>query len=586
MRIPRASARKTLMANSEKPIADDSSGKASDDFGLVWEDQPEQMQHKLITEVPIFVSDHSLDVKSQNEDAVQHILIEGDNLHALHTLLAVLKGKIDLIYIDPPYNRGQDDFRYNDNFISADDSYRHSKWLSFMDKRLRLAKQLLAEDGKIFISIDDNEQANLKLLCDSIFGHLNFIACLPTIMNLKGNQDQLGIAGTHEYTLVYAKDRSLVKFGQFDVDEEVVQDSWQEDEIGWWKQGAGMKATGANGPRHKRPNLFFPLYVAKDGSRVSSVHFDGADEVYPITNGEEMSWRWSKTKADVESSDLIAVGSSPSWTIYKKQRPGLGELPSSKPKSVLYKAKYSSSNATNQLKQLLGSRAFDYPKPVELCLDIVKIGSHRKDLNVLDFFAGSGTTLQAVSLLNSQDGGTRRCILVTNNENNICNEVTQPRIRAALTGVWADGIHEPLPGAMQFYRTDFIARKKSQDRMRTDLARHTVDLITIKEAAIPIKIIDKSLNVIRGLGSTIAIVTDAFVNHVDAEKSARLLARDGDELITYLFTWSDHGVEPELAGLWSDWRVEPLPADMLAQLRKLNPAQYDLFDEYPDGVAK
>ncbi|MFZ7308406.1 DNA methyltransferase, partial [Avibacterium avium] len=131
--------------------------------------------------------------------------MQGDNLHSLKILEKTHRNKIDVIYIDPPYNTGNKDFIYNDRYVDNNDGYRHSKWLSFMSKRLEIAKNLLSKQGVIFISIDDNEQAQLKLLCDEIFGENNFIAELPTIMNLKGNQDEFGFAGTHEYTLCYAR---------------------------------------------------------------------------------------------------------------------------------------------------------------------------------------------------------------------------------------------------------------------------------------------------------------------------------------------------------------------------------------------
>lgn len=139
-------------------------------YGLVWEDKPEDVEERLRDELPVLVEDTSKALISTETDAPNHILIEGDNLEALTTLAYTHEGKIDVIYIDPPYNTGNKDFVYNDKFVDKEDSYRHSKWLSFMSKRLRIAKQLLSDKGMIFISIDDNEQAQLKLLCNDLFG--------------------------------------------------------------------------------------------------------------------------------------------------------------------------------------------------------------------------------------------------------------------------------------------------------------------------------------------------------------------------------------------------------------------------------
>lgn len=142
-------------------------------YGLVWEDKPEDVEERLRDELPVLVEDTSKALISTETDAPNHILIEGDNLEALTTLAYTHEGKIDVIYIDPPYNTGNKDFVYNDKFVDKEDSYRHSKWLSFMSKRLRIAKQLLSDKGMIFISIDDNEQAQLKLLCNDLFGRFS-----------------------------------------------------------------------------------------------------------------------------------------------------------------------------------------------------------------------------------------------------------------------------------------------------------------------------------------------------------------------------------------------------------------------------
>jgi adenine-specific DNA-methyltransferase len=388
---------------------------------------------------------------------------------------------------------------------------------------------------------------------------------------------------------VIASDSTQLHLGGFELDEEKKAEYKSVDEIGAWKP-VGLQKTGKGSFREDRPNMFYPIYWNESSNTFSLERQSKEDyEIFPIfTDGREGRWRWGKDTFQLKaSSELIAKVQKRGPVIYVKMRDvnAEGVERQLKPKSIWLDPKYDSGSATQLLKKILGGKLFDNPKPVKFISDLLSIATS-KDSTVLDFFAGTGTTLHAVAQLNSTDGGQRRCILVTNNENNICMEVTQPRVKAVLTGDWADGKHEALPGALQFYRTDFIARKKNQDRMRVDIARHTVDLITIKEAAIPIKEIDKSLNVLRGHGHTIAIVTDALVNHKEAERKARSHAKEGDDLVAYLFTWSDHGVESELAELWPKWKVEPLPADMLAQLRKLKPAQYDLFDEYPDGVAK
>ncbi len=425
-------------------------------YGLVWEDKPENVVEQCKTELPVLEEVKSKEIIT-DPDKPMNLLIEGDNYHALSVLNYTHKGKIDVIYIDPPYNTGNKDFVYNDHYVDKEDSFRHSKWLSFISKRLKLAKSLLKRTGIIFISIDDNEIANLKALCDysSFFGENNFIACLPTIMNLKGNNDQFGFAGTHEYTLVYAKDKTKAKINNFNIDEEDINSSWEIDDIGYFKKGANLKATGTNAPRYKRPNLFFPIFINKKDLTVYVTEDNKPirkDDItlLPITNNEEMSWRWSKDKIKKEPFNIIVVKNKDGYSIYKKQRPQLGDLPTKKPKTLFYKPEYSSGNGTAELKRIFKEKVFDNPKPLQLIKDFLFLSTNKNSL-ILDFMAGSGTTGIATLELNKEDNGSRRFILCTNNELNgvgaklleekpninkddvgICNRVTYSRFKKTI----------------------------------------------------------------------------------------------------------------------------------------------------------
>ena len=484
-------------------------------YGLVWEDKPEDVEERLRDSLPV--------LREVKEKAIigtplrggdggglpNHILIEGDNLEALTALSYTHEGKIDVIYIDPPYNTGNNDFVYNDSFVDSEDDYRHSKWLSFMNKRLKIAKNLLSDKGVIFISIDDNELVNLKMLLDEIFCSFNYIAVLPTIMNLKGNQDEFGFAGTHEYTIVYAKSKSYCCLGQLEIDDEEM-DEWEEDQIGFFKKGATLKRTGADAPRERRPYGYFPILVDNTTNSVSCVEENEYKKIYdpinhsfddehvrtliskyssrgysvllPFIGNNPASWRWGYNKVRNEHSEIIVIGENNAYSLYKKQRPELGDLPSKKPKSVFYKAQYSSGNGTSQLKDVGLERKFNNPKPLDLIGDFLKIGASRESL-ILDFFAGSGTTLHATMQLNAKDNGHRQCILVTNNENNICEEVTYERNKRVIQGyttpkgVKAEGLKQ---NTLRYYKTDFIPRDRTQKNMRALVAAAT-DLLCIKE---------------------------------------------------------------------------------------------------------
>ena len=329
--------------------------------------------------------------KSYGEKSSENMLIHGDNLLALKALEQDYAGKIKCIYIDPPYNTGK-------AFDKYDDGIEHSTWLNLIRPRIELLYKLLAPEGIIWISLDDIEVHYMKILCDEIFGRNNFIASLPTIMNLKGNNDEFGFAGTHEYTLVYAKNKSSAKIGNFEIDEEGMED-WEEDDIGFYKRGANLKATGTNAPREKRPNLFYPLYVGKGNEVFVTRQSESDIEILPITDGKEMSWRWSKEKIIAEPHNIIIVRNG-GVSVYKKQRPELGDLPSKKPKTIFYKPEYSSGNGTAQLKKLFGDvvSAFPYPKPEDLIADFITLSTVPGDL-ILDSFLGSGTTAAVATKL-------------------------------------------------------------------------------------------------------------------------------------------------------------------------------------------
>ena len=383
---------------------------------------------------------------SVGDPGTGNLIVEGDNLLALKALLPYYAGQVKCIYIDPPYNTGNEKWIYNDSVNSSEirdwlgkvvgdeseDLTRHDKWLCMMYPRLSLLRQFLRDDGVIFISIDENEVQNLKCLMIDIFGPENFIAELPTIMNLKGNQDEFGFAGTHEYTLVWARHKNEnLKLGEFEIDDEEI-DEWGEDEIGFFKKGANLKSTGVNAPRQKRPNLFFPIYISLK-NEISLERQSKSDiEILPITDKKEMSWRWSRDKISREPHNLIVVRNENNVSIYKKQRPAIGNIPSKKPKSFFYKPEYSSGNGTAQLKSIFGRKVFDNPKPIDLIMDFLRIGSN-KDASILDSFAGSGTTGHAVMQLNKEDGGNRRFILVEM-DSKICKEITAERVKRVSEG--------------------------------------------------------------------------------------------------------------------------------------------------------
>ena len=427
-------------------------------YGLVWEDKPEDVEERLRESLPVLREVKDKAILSDEPDAPNHILIEGDNLEALTALSYTHEGRIDVIYIDPPYNTGNKDFVYNDSFVDTEDSYRHSKWLSFMNKRLKIAKKLLSDKGVIFISIDDNEQANLKLLCDEVFGVRNFISQLcwrrrKTQANLARNISQV-----HEYIFAYSKCIDNATINRVSYSKEFIAKTFKNPD----NDPKGAYQTG-------------PLARPANSS----------NREYTLTmpNGREITAKWSCSQETfdryvAEKRLVIPRGGEgmPRIKIYLSELPGM--IPNTWLDDVA-----SNDDASRLIEDIFGTNAaFSYSKPVELINYILQLNGD-KTSTVLDFFAGSGTTLHATMQLNAEDGGHRKCILVTNNENNICEEVTYERNKRVINGYMTPKSVEVSglkANTLRYYKTDYIPRERTQKNMRALVAAAT-DLLCIKE---------------------------------------------------------------------------------------------------------
>jgi len=376
------------------------------------------------------------------EDELSGLLIKSENYQALKFLEPKYidkkgDGKIKCVYIDPPYNTGNDGFVYKDSFKSA-------SWLSMMSDRLEVARGLMRDDGVIFTSIDDNQLYELKILKENIFKEENFIREIPIVTNLKGNQDVFGFAETHEYFLVSCKNKEKTKFGQFLVDEEELLKLWLEDEYGLYKVADNLRATGENAPREKRPNLWYPIFIDSINTEVyvteNNLPRNKSDIiVYPINpEQEELSWYWGKKTFMEKRHNLIIKQTKNGWQFYRKQRPEIDELPTKKPKSFFYKSDYSTSTATNKLKDVFNEKIFKAPKPIPFINDLIQIGFANKTDTILDFFAGSGTTPHAVINLNREDNGKRKFIAVEMND--YFETIILPRIKkVSFSTEWKEG---------------------------------------------------------------------------------------------------------------------------------------------------
>ena len=463
-------------------------------YGLVWEDKPEDVEERLREELPVLKEVKERALISDQPDAPNHILIEGDNLEALTALSYTHEGKIDVIYIDPPYNTGNKDFVYNDSYVDTEDSYRHSKWLSFMSKRLRIAKRLLSDKGVIFISIDDNEQANLKLLCDEVFGNSNYEAIITYVRKTSGKQDSSNFVKSTEYILVYSKNKLWIASSLL-AEEKVTERYNKVDKDGRRYRETDLRKTGNADRRIDRPFMYYPFYfhpktqvLIASTERQNNLLEQGYIEIFPIKpDGEEGRWRWAYTSS-CNSINMLVAKEMPKYpgkyTIYEKDYiDKKEEVRTVKEHTSWDRKEFNSDNAMADFKALgFGNQDFPYPKSTDLIKHIIFL-SNNSESTVLDFFAGSGTTLHATMQLNAEDGGHRQCILVTNNENGICENVTYERNKRVIQGYTTpkgqqvEGLHD---NNLRYYRTSFIPRERTQRNMRA-LVNAATDLLCIKE---------------------------------------------------------------------------------------------------------
>ena len=459
-------------------------------YGLVWEHKTEKVIEDFETQQPYLeeVTDKRI------EDAPgepTNLIIEGDNFEALSILNYTHAGKVDVIYIDPPYNTGNKDFIYNDNYVDSEDEFRHSKWLSFMEPRLKLAKNLLKDDGVIFISIDDNEQAALKFLCDDIFGINNFVG---EVVNKTPNQTaDINKKQIHEYLFIYSKcnDNRKVISGK-KIKQEArcttgkIDQTQPEIEFCAGLEVRGVKDGIYEAPKETGGNedisLIKGILEVKDGK---------------LKNDVVLKARWSNPNDLRQYMRKMKSGSSDRiFNKFGKELTGL-YLKGARFQPIMEKIGFDDLNSIIEisgkgsidLKNLGMSELFSYPKSVNYIKYLISLCL--EDAIVIDFFAGSGTTGQAVLELNKQDGGHRQFILCTNNgdkspdSTKIAEEITYPRIKTVITGVRQDGskYSDGIPANLRYYKINHREKKPSIDANRQDIVTYMENIIQVKENA-------------------------------------------------------------------------------------------------------
>lgn len=522
-------------------------------YGLVWEDKEEEVAKQCDSELPLLKEDCTKEIICDST-LPYNIIIEGDNYHSLYALSFTHPKSIDVIYIDPPYNTGKKkEWKYNDSWVDENDKYRHSKWLSFMSKRLRLAKNLLKNSGIIFISIDNNEVAQLKLLCDSIFGYKNFCGQIIWRKKSGGGQTDDFFVTEHEYILCYRRTSAFVW-----VDETIPISSKgykSEDNKGKYRL-VKLAKWGSAAKREDRPTMYFSL-TSPDKKKI-----------YPIApDGTPGRWRVGRKKMkSLIDDELIewVEDNNGIWTPYEKVYYDGDDVKTLKNRSIYYSVA-ETGDATRLLTKIFGKKdVFENPKPIELIKELL---SHSQNAIVLDFFAGSASTGHAVLDMNKEDGGNRRFILCTNNENNICTEVTYPRIEKVIKGYSnIKGIHANL----KYYTQTFVPVVTS-DNDKRELVNRSTEMLCIAENCFELvreRDNHSDFSIFKNAKKQMAIIYDEdsiceCIDYLNEHKS---------ELNTIIYVFSyDHTYDSEdFKELTINFSVKPIPEAIINVYRKIS----------------
>jgi adenine-specific DNA-methyltransferase len=539
-------------------------------YGLVWDEErvKEKFEQDAQNAYPVLREIKGRSVSTDDAKPV-NIMIEGDNYHALSVLQYTHQHKVDLIYIDPPYNTGAQDWKYNNKFVDRNDTWRHSKWLNFMNNRLRLSKNLLTEDGVLIVAIDDYEVNQLGMLLDKLF---------PTyekdIIVVKHHPQGAGsttISRTHEYAFVCIPPNTSL-FGK---------ESENDQEDKWSLKRSGQ---GENNWRKNRPKQFFAILVDAKKGRVVGVgpelkrderyskskSPEGYIKIYPIDrNGGERVWRYNRSSMDrLIQEGKIEYTSRGSLVVTKT-----GDV-ASPVFSVWDGSRYNAgTNGTALIAQILGdSSVFSYPKSLYTVMDMVEmVVRNKRNAIVLDYFAGSGTTGHAVLELNKLDAGTRQFILCTNNENNIATDVCFPRIEKVIKGYRKNGdgeMVEGLGGNLRYFKTAFVKQSIGRDELKIRITHECTEMLCIREGIYQEQKAVEAYKIFTQGNRVMAVYYDMNLTALK-RLQADLSKYDGDKVL-YCFTLDPLGLDQSDFVDWKDVRLEPIPQKILDVYEEIN----------------
>lgn len=549
-------------------------------YGLIWDEEKtkEQFEKESENALPVLKEVKSKEIKTDPSKPT-NILIEGDNYHALSVLNYTHQGKIDVIYIDPPYNTGNKDFKYNDNFVEKDDAYRHSKWLSFMSKRLRLAKSLLQDDGVIFISIGEDEIAQLKLLCNEIFGEKNFITNFIWEKTQHFGRQKVNSYSNADYILCYAK--QLNNSGLKELLVESIKEEHEDAPLYNASNPVNTLTIPAKKVIFNIPDGEYTQTTDEKYKLIQKVVVKNGKNKNPLVLRFNSRWSQKNVEKELDKGTTFWVKSEnfAIRAIY-----GSGKTSNESPKQIIFtngnnefvtKSRFGqkvgvNEEASNELFNMIGEQnIFEYPKPRTLVEYLISLlfdhyeNNYQKEITVLDFFAGSGSSGHAVLNLNKIDNGKRVFILCTNNEESICSDICYPRVQKAIKGYKnkKGEIIDGLGGNLKYYKTAFVKNSISRDDLKMRITRECTEMLCLREGIFDEVKAKPDYHIFEQNGRIMGVYYSMERDSL-AQLKKELDKMEGEKIL-YCFTFDPLGLDKNDFADWQGVSLEPIPQKIL-----------------------
>lgn len=548
-------------------------------YGLVWEPKTEDVVEMCKEKLPVLKEEKDKEIITDKNKPI-NLLIEGDNYHALSVLNYTHAGKVDVIYIDPPYNTGNKDFIFNDNYVDKEDAYRHSKWLSFMEKRLKLAKNLLKDTGVIFVSIDDNEVAQLKLLMDEIFSEDNFLSNIKLkVKAAAGVGQESFLFDICEYILAYAKKSSEVVNNKPQIEETITSETTRTynkilKSLG--KEKEVKKITGGIvGEIVVYEHENFKIELISPLRRDMKIYYHNFEKIFRTTNPQ--GGLMKRVIPQLPKKGLISIEYIPSKGRSKGKKfryyflngalivwlkdSAFKDIQTREVKKLVKNTNLWLENFHQGIATEGGIEFKNGKKPIRLIKRLLELHPNKNSL-VLDFFAGSGTTGEAVLEMNKEDGGNRRFILCTNNENNVATKYCYPRLKNSIYGYKNKSA---LGGNLKYFKTDFVDYDGQTDGNKIKLTKRATEMLCVKEETFEKVIDNERFKIFKNSDHYTGIIWDQTAIP-EFKKTIRNIK---EKFSIYVFSLSDETFDEEFADIKNKVKLSPIPEAILRVYRRI-----------------